>query len=103
MRRFSWLDIIIILLFLFSVYLILTRIFGNSASDLSIIVSLFGLFGSLVTRVMYAVYHLNREIGEFKIKTAHGFQKVKDDMDFVKSGTELLKSDMSLIKKKLRV
>lgn len=103
MRRFSWFDIIIILLFLFSVYLILTRIFGNSASDLSIIVSLISFSGSLIARVMYAVYNLNREIGEFKIRTAHGFQKVKDDMTFVKSGIEFLKNDIGLIKKKLRV
>lgn len=53
-RRISWIDIAIIILFVLSVYFILTRVFGHSASDLTISITLFTLLGGLV-------YKLNRE------------------------------------------
>ena len=75
--KISWIDIIIIVLFILTVYLILTRIFGKSASDLAISISLFSLIGSLL-------YKLNRELGEFKVKTVNSFRKLKEDIEEIK-------------------
>jgi len=81
-------------------YLSLQFIFGNSP-DLSQINSM--LIGIVVT-VLFSITitfmktfsNLNREIGEIKIGMKHSFIKVKDDMN-------ILKNDMSLIKKKLKI
>lgn len=96
MKKLIWLDILIIILFLLSVYLILTRIFGQSASDLSIILSLFSVIGGLVIRLTFFIVDFNMEFGEFKVKTGHHFEAVKD-------GFSKVKGDMNLIKKKLKI
>ncbi len=103
MRRFSWFDVLIIILFLLSVYFILTRIFGESASDLTIIVSLFSFFGSLFVRTIYVIYNLNREVGEFKVNSMSSFNRIKNDMGSLKSSMDLIKTDLGKIKKKLKI
>ena len=75
--KINLIDIVIILLFLLSVYFILTRIFGRSATDLMIGVTLFSLLGGLL-------YKLNREFGEFKITTISSFKKLKEDIIEIK-------------------
>jgi len=77
MVKVSWIDIAIILLFILAVYFILTRIFGHSATDLTISFTLFTLLGGLL-------YKLNREIGEFKIKTINSFKMLKEDIKGLK-------------------
>lgn len=80
--KISWIDILLVILFIISVYFILTRIFGHSATDLTISVSLFTFLAGLL-------YKLNRELGEFKIKSINSFDN--------------LKQDMTLIRKKLKI
>ena len=76
-KKIRWIDIIIIILFILAVYFILTRIFGHSASDLAISITLFTLLAA-------GMYKLNREIGEFKIRTINSFEKFKDDINLIK-------------------
>ena len=78
MRKLNWIDILIILLFLLAVYFILTRIFGHSASDLTITISLF-------TVLAMALYKLNREVGEIKIGMRNGFSRIKEDINSIKN------------------
>ncbi len=77
MKKFGWIDILIIILFLLSVYFILTRIVGKSASELAIGITLFSLLAVVL-------YKLNREIGEFKIKTVNSFNKLREDTSLIK-------------------
>ena len=77
MVKIKWIDIAIILLFILAVYFILTRIFGHSATNLTINITLFTLLGGLL-------YKLNREIGEFKIKTINSFKMLKEDIKGLK-------------------
>ena len=76
-RRVNLIDIAIIILFILAVYFIFTRILGHSASDLTIIVTLFTLLAG-------ALYRLNREFGELKIKTVNSFDRLKNDMNLIK-------------------
>ncbi len=76
-QKINFVDLMIVGLFLLTVYFILTRIFGHSASDLTISVSLFTFLGSLL-------YKLNREVGEFKVKTINAFERLKEDISFIK-------------------
>lgn len=77
MNKIKFIDFVIVVLFVLSVYFILTRIFGHSASDITITITLFGLLGS-------GLYKLNREFGEFKIKTIHSFSMIKNDLSLIK-------------------
>jgi len=77
-KKFSWIDIVLIILFLLAVYFISTRIFGHSASDLTISMTLFSLLGGLL-------YKLNREFGEFKVKTINSFDKMGSDFSLIKN------------------
>lgn len=102
MKKFSWIDLVIVLSFLLLV-LILTRIFENSANDLEIIVGLLTFLGSLSMKSITLTYNLNREFGEFKIKTVHSFKNVKDGISEIKDDTSYLKNDLNLIKNKLKI
>ena len=72
-KKFGWMDVLMIILFLLAVYFILTRIFGSSATELTIMISLFIILA-------VALYNLNREIGEIKIKMINRFDKVREDI-----------------------
>jgi len=78
-KKVDWVDSIIIILFILAIYFILTRIFGQSATDLTISVTLFTLVGGML-------YKLNREVGEFKIKTINSFDRLKKDITEIKRG-----------------
>lgn len=81
----TFLDILIVILFLLFVYFVLTRIFGHSATDLSIMMSLFSVLGTFLAKGAYEVYKLNREFGEFKVKTIISFEKMHADMEKIKN------------------
>lgn len=76
-KKINWVDILIIILFILAVYFILTRIFRHSASDLAISVTLFTLLAA-------ALYRLNREVGELKIRTINSFDKLREDINSIK-------------------
>lgn len=76
-RNISVIDIVLVILFLMIIYFLLTRVFGHSASDLTISVSLFTFLAGLL-------YKLNREFGEFKIKTIQSFGNMKQDVKVIK-------------------
>ena len=77
-------------------YFILTRIFGHSATDLTIMISLFTFLGGVVFRLTYFVFDFNKDFGEFKVKTMNSFGKLKND-------TNLIQDDIDLIKSKLNI
>jgi hypothetical protein len=68
--KIKLIDILIILFFLLAIYFIITKIFGNSASELTIMITLFLAFGSLL-------YKLNGEFWEFKIEFLNSFKQIK--------------------------
>ncbi len=86
---FTWIDAVIIIFFLLAVYFMLTRIFGHSATDLSITAAFFiSLAGFL--------YNLNREFGEFKVKTIMSFEKVHTDLSKITADMEKLKTKLKV-------
>ncbi len=87
--KVRWPDIIALIFFLLAIYLILTIIFGHSATPIEVTVTLFG-------GLAFLVYRINREVGEVKISIKYGFKKIKEDMD-------IIKGNMDLIKRKLKI
>jgi len=77
MTKFNWTQAVMIILFIFVVYMILTRLLGHSATDLAIALGLFGL-------LFVNQYQLNREVGEIKTSLKHSFQKVHEDIMVIK-------------------
>jgi len=94
-KYIKWIDVLSFILFILAVYFILTRIFGHSATDLTITVTLFGGLGVLL-------YKLNREFGEFKVETINSFRRSKEDMTELKSDVKILKSDVNELKNKFQ-
>ena len=90
-----WLDLLGIIFLLFAVYLILTTIFGNSATPIEVTVMLFVGLGTLFGTQLYK---LNREIGETRVKTKHGFNKMKEDFGIIKTNFNIVKEDFNIIK-----
>lgn len=87
--KLRWINILLVLLFLLLIYLISTRLFGHSATDLTINITLFTFLGGLIyylnTNIMNHVVKLNREFGEFKVKTINTFERLKDDTKEIKN------------------
>ncbi|HLC88693.1 MAG TPA: hypothetical protein VJG49_01530 [Candidatus Nanoarchaeia archaeon] len=81
MVKIIWLDVLGIAALIFAVYLILTTIFGNSATPIEVTLMLFLGLGSLFGS---QIYKLNREVGEIKINMKHSFNNIKEDMDSIK-------------------
>ncbi len=77
-NKFTWIDGLIVLIFMVVVYMLLTRIFGHSATDLAITV---GLFVLLFTNQ----YKINREMGELKSNMAHSFNKIREDVGLIRT------------------
>ena len=75
--KFTWIDALIIIMFIVVVYMLLTRIFGHSATDLAIMAGLFGL-------LFVNQFKANRERGEMKVNMSHSFNKIKEDIDLIK-------------------
>jgi len=96
MKKFNWIDAIIVLSFLLLVYLILVRIFGNSSSDLQIMIGLLTFLGSLTIKSIMLSFNLNREFGETRVNIMNSFNNIKDDMTSIKE-------NINSIKKKLKI
>lgn len=75
--KFDWVDVLIIALFVIVIYMVLTRIFGHSATDLAIMMGLFAL-------LFMNQYKINREIGEIKTTMKRSFEKVKHEISLLK-------------------
>lgn len=85
MKKFGLIDAMIIILFLLAVYFILTRIFGHSATELTISVTLFGILAGLIYKNMDKTSNLNREVGEIKIHMVNSFKKVREDIGEIRN------------------
>ena len=92
-KKINWFVIIFWAIIIILTIMILTRIFGNSATDVQIYITL--IMGMLV--IMGYIVKGNREIGEIKV----GMQYIISTG--VKEGFTKIKEDMSLIKKKLKI
>lgn len=76
-----WLDVLGIVFLLFAIYLILTTVFGNSATPIEVTLMLFLGLGSLFGSQLYK---LNRETGEIKVQMKQSFERVRGDIDLIK-------------------
>ena len=83
------LDAILLLLAILIIYWLIELIIGGSP-DLSQFNS------AIIIAIIGFLFKIHREIGETKVGMRYSFNHIKEDMD-------LLKNDMSLIKKKLKV
>lgn len=79
MKDDVWLiNIFVVFMVILTAYLVLTRLIGNSATDIQIMISLF------LTLFSYN-YKLNREVGELKTSTISSFDRVKSDATEIKN------------------
>ncbi len=84
MSRINWLEVLFWIIILLLLAMVLTRIFGHSATDVQIYLAF--ISGLLV--VMTQIVKMNREIGEIKIQMKNSFRKVRDDIEKLKRLTQ---------------
>ena len=85
-NKVEWIDIFfwIILIVLFT--MVLTRVFGNSATDIQIYIAIITALAGIINYV--AKHH--REIGEIKIDMKHSFSKVRGDINRLEGKIDIL-------------
>ena len=87
MEKVNVWDILLWLMMAILLFMILTRVFGNSATDvqiyLGIITSMIVIVGYMM-KLMENDSKLNREIGEIKTNMSNSFDKVREDMRLIK-------------------
>ncbi len=87
----NWIESILILILIILFVMILTRIFGNTATDIQVYLA---FFSGLTAVAMYAInihrdvsnylIKLNREVGEIKAEMINSFKKVRNDINEIK-------------------
>ena len=85
MKIIDWvLNILLIIFFIGSIFMILWRIFGNSPTDFQVISWVVGLFSVAVFKLFTFTYNMNREVGELKVGVKNGFGGIKESFRRVK-------------------
>ena len=85
MKVINWvLNILLVVFFIGTIYVILWKIFGDSPTDFQVISWVVGLFGVAVFKLFSLIYSMNREVGEIKIGVRNGFKRIKEDMQEIK-------------------
>lgn len=95
--KLEWIDILIIIFAVLVIYMLLTILFGESATPIEVTMGLFGFLGGLFYKLTKdltsSINKLNREFGEFRIRVVNSFDNLKKDIFG-------LKKDIAQIKKK---
>ncbi len=90
MKVIDWiLNILIVVFFIGTVYMILWRVFGDSPTEFQVVSWIIGLLSMAVFRLFTLIYGVNREVGEIKVGVKSGFRKIKDDMGLIKNKLEI--------------
>jgi len=102
--KWSILEISLFIMITILLIMILTKMFGHSATEIQIylgfITGLFMIIGFIIK--LYSNFsNLNREIREIKIGMKNSFEKVREDFGVVRSDISEVKEDMDLIKMKI--
>jgi len=82
-KKIEWLEILFWIIMIILFIMILSRIFGHSATDIQIYLAIFtGLFIIMghILKLNNNIGKLNREIGEIKIQMISSFKKVREDI-----------------------
>ncbi len=85
---FGWLEVLFWIVMTVLVIMILTRVFGHSATDVQIYIGIVSGFFLLTGYIM----RMNREIGEIKIEMKYNFNKVREDIENINVKISKLRS-----------
>tara|TARA_Y100000034_G_scaffold80413_1_gene96471 strand:+ start:2141 stop:2467 length:327 start_codon:yes stop_codon:yes gene_type:complete len=91
---FGWLEVLFWIVMAVLVGMILTRVFGHSATDVQIYIGIVSGF-FLITGYMM---RMNREIGEIKVDMKHGFDRVGEEFGRVREDFHGVGEDIKSIK-----
>ena len=103
-KKIEPLEILLWVVILILFYMILTRIFGNSATDIQIYLGFLSSFLVVIGFLIGTnnkVSNLNREMGEAKISIKHNFERVRNDVNIIKEDTNKLREDIKRIETKI--
>ncbi len=90
MKRKDILNLLFWILLIIVIILVLWRIFGNSPSDISI------LLASLLT-LLLKMWAISDEIKDFKHEVKFSFYKVKEDADSIKDKMGKIEDEVAIL------
>lgn len=94
-KIFNWiLNVLLVVLIIVGIYLFAARIFGDSPTDFQLISWTAGLLIAGMVKMANLIYNLNREIGEFKVKSISSFKVVKSDIGLIKTNIQRIREDI---------
>ncbi len=73
----TWYQALAVALTALFFYMVLTRIFGHSATDFALTTTLFGMLGTWL-------YNLNREVGELKTELKNFKESIHEEFQAIK-------------------
>lgn len=76
-----WSQLLAIAVTILFLYMVLTRIFGHSATDFSLVLTAFGTLGTWIINLESRFSTINREIGEFKTSMLHFRNEVMEKLE----------------------
>lgn len=77
MKKTNWFEIVFWVILIVLITMIITRIFGSSATDIQIYIAV--TTGMLT--IMGYIVKMNREIGELKTQMMNSFKKIRKDIN----------------------
>ena len=97
--KIEWLEILFWIIMIILFIMVLTRVFGSSATEIQIYIGF--ISGFIVVMGFIAKHH--REIGVMKSEMKRGFEKVRGSFDKVKGDMDRIESKIdSLLNKSKR-
>lgn len=84
-EKFTWIDVIIILLLILGVYLTIWYLFGDTPSELSLFSLVFTLLFTLIFRVEDRLSKVENKINTMENNIIEGFKKVREDLNQLKN------------------
>lgn len=103
--KWSVFEVLLFLIMAILLIMIMTRIFGHSATDIQIYIGVITGFFMMIGFIMKLFSNhgnLNREVGEMKIGMKNSFERVRDDFRMVREDIGGLRKDVSEIKELIK-
>ncbi len=95
--------VVLVILFIIGIYMLLIKITGHSPTLDQITLTLLAIIGGTIIKLMADFYRFEGKVEAHMETTKNTFMKIGNKLDSLESSVNKLKSDMRLVKHKLKI